>query len=325
MDLFPDHIHVGQIWSYAALSGAWKLDQIEPSIDQTIAELRAEIERLRAENEDLQLLYEATIEHGEAVEDQLAESNILLKETQERLEEELHDAARYIFSLLPEPRAADPATEWLLVPSTELGGDTFGYHELDRDHFAIYLLDVCGHGVGAALLSASVINVLRAATLPQADFRDPAAVLAGLNDAFPMEKQNNMFFTIWYGVYHRPTRKLSYASAGHPPGLLLRAEAGSELAKAFVLEGAGLAIGAFAGMAYDAHEIDTQPGDRLIVVSDGTFEVGGEAGNTLTFSDLEDVCRRSGGDRPQTVLDWARAKHGTETLPDDFTFLRVEF
>ncbi|MGO4843433.1 PP2C family protein-serine/threonine phosphatase, partial [Rhizobiaceae sp. 2RAB30] len=85
------------------------------------------------------------------------------------------------------------------VPSTELGGDSFGYHAIDDDHMAFYLLDVCGHGVGATLLSVAVINVLRASALPNARFRDPASVLAALNDAFPMEKQNDKFFTIWYG------------------------------------------------------------------------------------------------------------------------------
>src|SRR3546814_17869555 len=73
---------------------------------------------------------------------------------------------------------------------------------------AFYLLDVCGHGVGAALLSVTVINVLRAAALPNVDFRDPSRLLAALNDAFPMEKQNNMFLTIWYGVYRRSSGEL---------------------------------------------------------------------------------------------------------------------
>src|SRR5579871_2291847 len=137
---------------------------------------RAEIARLRSEQADLTLLYEGTIVHGEAVEDQLAEANLLLQRTQRRLDAEIREAANYIMSILPERRAADPATDWLLLPSTELGGDSFGYHDIDPDHIALYLLDVCGHGVGAALLSVTAINVLRSAALPATDFRDPAAV-----------------------------------------------------------------------------------------------------------------------------------------------------
>ena len=63
-----------------------------------------ELSSLRAEFDDLTLLYQATIEHGEAVEDQLAESNLELQQTQRRLSEELTEAANYIFSILPEPR-----------------------------------------------------------------------------------------------------------------------------------------------------------------------------------------------------------------------------
>ena len=84
--------------------------------------LRAELAELKAEQADLQLLYEATIEHGEAVEDQLAENNQLLLETQRRLEAELADAGRYVLSILPEPRSEGPKADWLLIPSTELGG-----------------------------------------------------------------------------------------------------------------------------------------------------------------------------------------------------------
>ena len=188
--------------------------------EHRLALLEAELASVKAEFDDLNLLYQATIEHGEAVEDQLAEANLALQTTQKRLSEELTEAVNYIFSILPEPRKAAPRTDWLLVPSTELGGDSFGYHEIDADHMAFYLLDVCGHGVGAALLSVTAINVLRSAALPNTDFRDPGAVLSALNDAFPMERQNNMYFTIWYGVLKRSTGELRYASGGHPPSVL---------------------------------------------------------------------------------------------------------
>jgi len=301
--------------------------------------LRAEIARLREDYDDLKLLYEATIEHGEAVEDQLAEKNILLQQTQARLEDELNDAARYVISILPQPRDVAPQTEWLLVPSTELGGDSFGYHEIDEDHFAVYLLDVCGHGVGAALLSVTVINVLRASALPHADFRDPSAVLAALNDAFPMEKQNDMFFTIWYGVYRRSTGELSFASGGHPPAIHLRDRADGTTESTLLSSAGGMAIGAIAGIEYDCETVAIEPGDRLLVLSDGTYEVDTTAETMLTFEDLVTFVRDTpGGDRPKSVFDWVRGIHGTtdsggdqaggldgDALPDDFSLLRAAF
>ena len=91
---------------------------------------------------------------------------------------------------------------------------------MDDDHFAIYLIDVSGHGVGAALLSVSVMNVLRSESFTKTDFKTPEQILESLNHAFPGEDNNDMFFTIWYGIYNKRTKVLTYASGGHPPALL---------------------------------------------------------------------------------------------------------
>jgi len=85
------------------------------------------------------------------------------------------------------------------IPSAELGGDCFGYHWIDPEHFAIYLLDVSGHGVGTALLSVSALDAMRVQSLPNTDFGAPEQVLAAMNDAFQMQKHNNLYFTclVW--------------------------------------------------------------------------------------------------------------------------------
>ena len=94
-----------------------------------------------------------------------------LAESQKQLADEVAQAAKYVCSLLPEPIAKGPVrVDWRFVPSTQLGGDSFGYHWLDDDHFAVYLLDVSGHGVGASLLSVSAMNVLRSQSLPNYRF-----------------------------------------------------------------------------------------------------------------------------------------------------------
>jgi len=283
-----------------------------------LAALEDELASVKAELEDINLLYQATIEHGEAVEDQLAEANLALQVTQKRLSEELTEAANYIFSILPEPRKETPRTEWLLVPSTELGGDSFGYHEIDGDHIAFYLLDVCGHGVGAALLSVTAINVLRSAALPNTDFRDPGAVLSALNEAFPMERQNNMYFTIWYGVLKRSTGELRYASGGHPPSVLRKAD-GSVV----TLSTPGIAIGMLEAMSYRAAQCAIGEGDRLHIVSDGTFEVETAPGEMLEFPVFVERLARSAS--PDEVLDWVRGLNGPGPLPDDFSLLNIQF
>ncbi|MEO3389439.1 PP2C family protein-serine/threonine phosphatase [Mesorhizobium sp. CAU 1741] len=289
-----------------------------------LAEARAEIARLNAEYDDIRMLYEGTIEHGEAVEDQLAEANLALMKTQERLEAELNDAARYVMSILPEPRVETPATDWLLVPSTELGGDSFGYHAIDDDHMAFYLLDVCGHGVNAALLSVTVINVLRASALPGADFRDPAGVLSALNNAFPMERQNGMFFTIWYGVYRRSSGELRFATGGHPPAIHLRDDGAGGTAATQLITFGGMAIGAFPDVDYECGSMLMQPGDRLLILSDGTFEVDGVDGDMLSVDALAEFARTRSS-VPQDLLEWIRQYNIGSSLPDDFSLLRVLF
>jgi PAS domain S-box-containing protein len=138
-----------------------------------------------------------------------------------RLNNELSDAAGYVKTVLPTAITSGTLlTDWRFIPSVSLGGDSFGYHWIDDDHFAVYLLDVSGHGWGAALLSVSVINVLRSHALPETDFCDPQQVLSSLNNAFPGDQHNDMFFTIWYGVYNKSSGKMVYSSGGHPPALL---------------------------------------------------------------------------------------------------------
>lgn len=314
--LWIKRVMMNELSSKAAGEGGTMADEV--------ATLQAQIARLQDELDDLRLLYDAMIEHGEAVEDQLAQQNLLLERTRQRLDAELQDATRYVFSILPDKRTQEPCTDWLLVPSTELGGDSFGYHQIGDDSFAFYLIDVCGHGVGAALLSVAAINVLRSSALAGADFREPSQVLAALNDMFPMEKQSNMFFTIWYGVYDRRTGELRYATGGHPPAIHLRANGSGKTEATLVMTMGGMAIGAFPGVEFESASMQVEPGDRLLILSDGTFEVDGPQGDMLSVDDLASFAADT-SDRPSDILRWVRSFNAEGPLPDDFSLLHVRF
>ena len=219
--------------------------------------------------------YVALVERNEAF--------AALQASQQTLANDIATAATYVRSLLPAPLEAGAVrADWRFIPSAALGGDAFGYHALDADHFAVYLLDVCGHGVGAALLSVSALNAIRSEALPQTDFHDPGAVLAALNKAFPMERQNDMFFTIWYGVYHVPTRRLRWAGGGHPPAVLL----GPDGAAPRMLDSDGPLIGAVDGLDFASSEADVPAGARLFVYSDGAFEISRPDGSMWAFADF---------------------------------------
>src|SRR5688572_142292 len=97
-----------------------------------------------------------------------------LAESEKQLASEVAEAAKYVTSLLPTKLEEGPVRiDWRFVPSTQLGGDAFGYHWLDEKRLAFYLLDVSGHGVGASLLAVTVLNILSHQTLANTDFGDP--------------------------------------------------------------------------------------------------------------------------------------------------------
>ena len=247
-----------------------------------------------------------------------------LLESQNALAAELAEAAAYVESMLPAPLSGPISTAWKYVPSMQLGGDAFGYHWLDEEHLAIYLLDVCGHGVGAALLSVSAMNVLRARTLPEVDFHQPGQVLAGLNGAFPMERNNSMYFTIWYGVYNSRRREITYASGGHPPAALLPPVSGGTETR--LLRTGGLVIGYMPDTRFKSETCPVVPGARLYVFSDGVYEVtlpNGTLWSMTQFLELLATPAEPGVAELDRVVDVVQKVHGGQTFEDDFSLLQV--
>ena len=201
------------------------------------------------------------------------EAFTVLEAAQNALKQELAEASNYAQSLLPAPMPEGslvPA-RWKFVPSSSLGGDSFGYHWMSDTQLAIYLLDVCGHGVGAALLSVSAINTIRNGGLPNVDFEVPSQVLAGLNQAFPMEKHGGKYFTMFYGVYDITTREIVFSSAGHPPPIVIGADGAVSY-----LSVTGMIIGALPFATYTDRRETLAAGSRLYVFSDGCYEVWNE-------------------------------------------------
>jgi sigma-B regulation protein RsbU (phosphoserine phosphatase) len=245
--------------------------------------------------------------------------------SQQHLLRELSRAADYVRSMLPAPLDGEVRTRWSFEPSSQLGGDFFGYDWIDRDHFAAYLLDVAGHGVGAALLSVSVANALRGRSLPDTDFCDPGAVLARLNDAFPMERHDEKYFTMWYGVFNRVGRTLSYASAGHPPALLLGGPTLKD-ARPTELGQRNLAIGMIPDVPFVAATVDLEPYSKLYVFSDGAFEIHKPGGGMMKRGEFIDYLASSSGPiDPDTVWRYVRQISGAVALQDDFSLLEIEF
>ena len=250
-----------------------------------------------------------------------------LLDSQKALQGELKQAAAYVRALLPEPLFGDIRTDWEFIPSTSLGGDSFGYHWIDPDHFAIYLLDVCGHGIGAALLSISVLNTLRSESLNHVDFKDPGQVLCELNNVFKMENHNDMFFTIWYGVFSRKEGVISYAGGGHPPAIAIVGET-PETAIPMKVGGDGFIIGAMPDKEYRTYRFSILPFTRLFIFSDGIYEIDGcENGICM----LDDFLHTVGGlyqkneAHVKKIIETMKTLQGSEIFDDDVSLLEIQF
>jgi serine phosphatase RsbU (regulator of sigma subunit) len=241
------------------------------------------------------------------------------------LSADLQKACSFIQALLPKPLAEGPERSgWHLAPCATLGGDAFGYHYLDAHRLAIYLLDVCGHGAGAAMLSVSAMNAVRRQSLPRVDFADPSQVLGELNEIFQMDDHDGMYFSIWYGVYDRRTRRLSYSSAGHPPALLRGGADGG----ARRLATKALAVGLMPTGDFPRDEAPVAPGDRLYLFSDGAYEIVTKTGDEWSLDQFEQEIHadRAPVEREADRL-FARVRELSikDDLDDDFSLVVLEF
>jgi serine phosphatase RsbU (regulator of sigma subunit) len=243
----------------------------------------------------------------------------------QELDKDLERARNYVLSLLPPPLASGPLqTDWFIVPSAKVGGDAFGYGALDENHFVSYLIDVSGHGVGAAMLSVSILNVLRQRALPGTDLRNPAEVVTRLNQMFQMENHNGMFFSIWYGVYDLAHHMLAFACGGHHPAYLVSADRGEVMA----LKAAGPLIGIAEDAGFEEASVSVPADATLHLFSDGVFEVEDKQGRQLGLDDFLPLLQQpalAGRNEAQRLYQAVRSYARPGPLDDDYSYLTVRY
>ena len=253
----------------------------------------------------------------------------------ERMKRDLEAAARVQQSLLPDEHVDVEGAEfmWHYRPCDELAGDGLNLFKCDDEHVAMYVMDVSGHGVAAALLSVSVTHHLSQligssdesaqCDLTGENVVSPAWLASNLNTLFPMQSVGGHYFTFVYGVLNVKTRKFCFVSAGSPGPLVVHADATSE-----VHDVPAVPIGMFPESEYVDSVIQLQQGDRLYLHSDGLYEerhpeTREEFGRTRMQQAL---CAAAGtpfivslDNLLQSVIDW----HGSEALSDDVAVMAV--
>lgn len=200
-----------------------------------------------------------------------------LRRSKEAMEKDLRMAARVQQALLPpqDTEVASLRMAHVFLPCDDLAGDAVGIVPFPDGRMGIYLLDVSGHGVGAALLSFTLNHVLSPTAegaLLSGNFGDtatvvpPARVAERLNRQFPMDR-SRQYFTLVYGIVDPRSGDVRYVIAGHPSPIRLP-RAGQPL----LVPGGGFPIGMLDDAAFEDHQLVLEPGDRLYFYTDGVIE-----------------------------------------------------
>ncbi|BAQ63048.1 serine phosphatase RsbU [Geminocystis sp. NIES-3708] len=250
-------------------------------------------------------------------EEELKQRNLLLQS-------ELNIASGYILSLLPSPNEQEFLVEQKFIPSAKLGGDIFDYYWLDEENVVIYLLDVAGHGIHSALLSVSILNLVRNNSLYNTDPYQPWTILTELNRLFQMDNDRVNYFTIWYGVYNKNTRELIYASAGHPPAILISPQ-GNDW-QYHKLSTPNMPIGMLEDIDFDQNLYEVQPNSILYIFSDGIYEIpvgNGEIWGLNNFTDLLLNVQKEQNQDLQKVIDHVHIINKSSNFDDDLSILKI--
>ncbi len=217
---------------------------------------------------------------------------------QQRLQQDLLLAEQIQKSFLPRQLPSVEGIEFVTEyrPAYSVGGDFYDLFWLDHERIGVFIGDVSGKGVSAALLMARISSDLRVAALAESS---PARAISRVNQAVLERKQHDIFVTGIYLVLDVKSKQLTLANAGHLPPFVRRKTRG-ELVR--VEGGSGTAIGIFDEAVYEQTTLQLEPGDTLVLCTDGILEATDELGEQFGFERLE-LSLSSGTSRPKDVAD----------------------
>ncbi|WP_315900453.1 PP2C family protein-serine/threonine phosphatase [Maritimibacter alkaliphilus] len=289
----------------------------------------------------------ARISAGERLlrmQEELREKNRLIKSTLDELQalydsldSDLVEARKLQLSLVRE-RFHDfgPAQVALMLrPAGRVGGDLVGFFPVDGRKVGLFALDVSGHGISSALMTARLAGYLSTATpdqnvalapAPGGGYcpRPPDEVAARLNRLMLEEMETEHYVTLLLAFADMTTGRVHMVQAGHPHPLVQRRSGRVET----VGQG-GLPVGLLAGARYESVEVRLQPGDRLVIPSDGITECPDAAGRLLGEAGLARMLRGLRGLGGTAVLEsllWMLGEHNVQRdFPDDVSAVLLDY
>lgn len=224
----------------------------------------------------------------------LEESLVTIKNQKKELVHNLTMASQIQEALIPKTLGDIPNCSflWTFKPSGKVGGDIFDVFMLDEDHMGLYIIDVMGHGVASSMLAVAlseflILDIDRGSPLkrktdnpPYYEIIPPLEVANYLNKRFPFTKYQH-YFTIFYMILNVKTGVLRYIRAAHPTPILVRSS--GELVE---LDGYGTPIGFEFTEGYEEKTLFLEPGDNLIIYTDGLLELRDDKDNTMEYEGL---------------------------------------
>jgi len=204
-----------------------------------------------------------------------------------------------------------------------VGGDFYDFLPLTGDCLGVALADIAGKGLPAALLMASLQALLRSHAPTHSC--DLAALGRELNRHLLETTDGARFATLFFGVYDDATRILRYLNAGHVPPIVIR---GREVAMARRLEPSGTVLGLFPSQQYEEQRVSLEPGDRLVIFTDGITEAEEPGGEMFGEERLLELLRRltevPAEELPERLLAEVTSFVGSSPQQDDITVIAAE-
>jgi sigma-B regulation protein RsbU (phosphoserine phosphatase) len=246
------------------------------------------------------------------------------------LESQMEVAGRLQRELLcsPLPRVEGLRIRTLFEPAESTSGDLYDVHRLDEDHIGVALADATGHGLPAAFLSVYIKQLLNAKLIGGGNYRllRPDEVLERLNaQVLAAGLQDCQFAAALYAVYDQRTRIIRWARGGVPYPILVRP--GREGRH---VPSRGPIVGTFEGASFEVVELQLQPGDRLLLHTDGVdaLLLGRRSGLACSQLDRTDWFRGLAEGSMQSHLEGLRRRQAAiepdDWDPDDVTVVALE-